>query len=178
MEGLAASVLLIAIFLGVLLVVGGLVYLLAQRPTTRSPAPPGKPVNRWLGIGAIVLVLLIIGLWAGIRSASNPQPQPASPLVCPTGTIWAPLQELCQQLSGGPARPWVRSRPFSREAPPTGEPASAPSSSHQPQSYPPPQRQPGTMNTAAAVAGQQAPAVAVTPAVPAMTVSACGSRTP
>jgi hypothetical protein len=29
-------------------------------------------VNRWIGIGWIILVLLIIGLWAGIRSASNP----------------------------------------------------------------------------------------------------------
>jgi len=72
MEGLAASVLLIAILLGVLLVVGGLVYLLAQRLPKRSPEPPRKPVNRWLGIGGIVLVLLIIGLWAGIRSASKP----------------------------------------------------------------------------------------------------------
>jgi hypothetical protein len=34
-------------------------------------------VNRWIGIGWIILVLLIIGLWTGIRSASNPQRQPA-----------------------------------------------------------------------------------------------------
>jgi hypothetical protein len=40
MEGLAASVLLIAILLGVLLVVRGLVYLLAQRLPKRSPEPP------------------------------------------------------------------------------------------------------------------------------------------
>jgi hypothetical protein len=40
MEGLAASVVLIAILLGVLLVVGGLVYLLAQRLPKRSPEPP------------------------------------------------------------------------------------------------------------------------------------------
>jgi H+/Cl- antiporter ClcA len=94
MEGLAASVVLIAILLGVLLVVGGLVYLLAQRLQKRSPTPPRKPVNRWIGIGSIILVLLIIGLWAGIKSASNPPPQPP----CPAGPMWAPLQELCPQL--------------------------------------------------------------------------------
>ena len=101
MEGLAASVLLIAILLGVLLVVGGLVYKLAQRPQRlpkRSPEPPRKPVNRWIEIGWIVLVLLVIGLWTGIKSASNPQPQPAVQLTCPSGPEWAPLQELCQQL--------------------------------------------------------------------------------
>ena len=98
MEGLAASVVLIAILLGVLLVIGGLVYLLAPRLPKRSPEPPRKPVNRWLGIGGIVLVLLIIGLWTGIKSASNPQPQPPVQLTCPSGPIWAPLQELCQQL--------------------------------------------------------------------------------
>jgi len=98
MEGLAASVVLIAILLGVLLVVGGLVYLLAQRLPKRSPEPPRKPVNRRIGIGWIVLVLLLIGLWAGIGPASNPQPQPAGPLVCPTGPMWAPLQGLCGPL--------------------------------------------------------------------------------
>ena len=98
MEGLAASVLLIAILLGVLLVVGGLVYLLAQRLPKRSPEPPGKPVNRWIGIGGIILVLLSIGLWAGIKSASNPHPQPAVQLTCPAGPIWGPLQRLCPQL--------------------------------------------------------------------------------
>jgi hypothetical protein len=99
MEGLAASVVLIAILLGVLLVVGGLVYLLAQRLPRRSPEPPRKPVNRWIGIGGLVLVLLIIGLWAGIRPAANPHTQPAGPpLVCPTGGIWAPLQGLCGPL--------------------------------------------------------------------------------
>ena len=94
MEGLAASVLLIAILLGVLLIIGGLVYLLAQRLPKRSPKPPRKPVTRWMGV---VLVLLIIGLWAGIRSASSPQPQPAGPPPppCPTGPIFAPLQPLC-----------------------------------------------------------------------------------
>jgi uncharacterized membrane protein len=97
MEGLAASVLLIAIFLGVLLVAAGLVYLLAQRLPQRSPEPPRKPVNRWIGIGWLVLVLLIIGLWVGIKSA-NPQPQPAGPQVCPTGGIYAPLQGLCPPL--------------------------------------------------------------------------------
>ena len=98
MEGVAASVVLIAILLGVLLVVGGLVYLLAQRLPKRSPQPPRKPVNRWIGIGSIIMVLLIIGLWAGIKSASNPQPQPAVQLTCPAGPIWAPLKGLCQQL--------------------------------------------------------------------------------
>ncbi len=98
MEGLAASVVLIAILLGVLLVVGGLVYLLAQRLPKRSPAPPRKPGNRWIGIGWIIMVLLVIGLWAGIKSASNPQPQPAGQLTCPAGPIWALLQGLCQQL--------------------------------------------------------------------------------
>lgn len=95
MEGLAVSVLLIAILLGVLLVVGGLIYLLAQRLPKRSPQPR-KPVNRWIGIGWIVLVLVIIGLWTGIRPA-QPQP-PAQPLNCPTGAIYAPLQRLCGQL--------------------------------------------------------------------------------
>jgi hypothetical protein len=95
MEGLAASVLLIAIMLGVLPIIGGLLYLLAQRLLKRSPEPPRKPVNRRIGIGGIVLVLLIIGLWAGIRSASSPQPQPAVQLTCPTGPIFAPLQSLC-----------------------------------------------------------------------------------
>jgi len=96
MEGLAASV-LIAVSLGVLLVIGGLVYLLAHRLPKRSLEPPRKPVNRQIGIG-ILLVLLIIGLWAGIRSASNPQPQPAGPLVCPTGGIYALVQGLCPPL--------------------------------------------------------------------------------
>ena len=84
-EGLAAAVLLIAILLGVLLIIGGLVYLLAQRLPKRSPEPPGKPVNRWIGIGGVILVLLIIGLWAGIKPASNPQPPPATQLTCPAG---------------------------------------------------------------------------------------------
>jgi hypothetical protein len=96
MEGLAASILLIAILLGVLLMVGSLVYLLAQRLPTRSPKPPRKPVNRQIGLG--ILLVLLIGLWAGITSASNPQPQPAGPLVCPTGPIWALVQGLCPQL--------------------------------------------------------------------------------
>jgi hypothetical protein len=97
-EGLAASVVLIAILLGVLFLIGGLVYLLAQRLPRRSPGPPRKPVNRRIGIGSIILVLLLIGLWAGIRSASNPQPQPAGQLNCPTGGIWTPVQMLCEQL--------------------------------------------------------------------------------
>jgi H+/Cl- antiporter ClcA len=96
MEGLAASVLLIAILLGVLLIIGGLVYLLAQRLPKRSPEPPRKPANRWIRVGWIILVMLIIGLWAGIRSASNPQPQHAGPPPpCPTGPIFTPLQPLC-----------------------------------------------------------------------------------
>jgi hypothetical protein len=98
MEGLAASVLLIAILLGVLLVVGGLVYLLAQRRPKRSPEPPRKPANRWLGIGWVFLVLLSIGLWAGIGSASTPQPPPATQLTCPAGPMWTPLQGLCGRL--------------------------------------------------------------------------------
>ena len=53
MEGLVASVLLIAILLSVLLVVGGIVYLLAQRLPKRSREPPRKPANRWLVIGYI-----------------------------------------------------------------------------------------------------------------------------
>jgi hypothetical protein len=96
MEGVAAAVLLIATLLGVLLIIGGLVYLLAQRLPKRSPEPPRKPVNRWIGIASIIMVLLIVGLWAGIRSASNPQPQPAGPPPdCPAGGIFTPLQELC-----------------------------------------------------------------------------------
>jgi hypothetical protein len=139
MGGLAASVVLIAILLGVLLVVvfdifcllhlgkadtapflpksvwavlvvctspiGGLVYLLTQRLPRRSPEPvtmwtrpPRQPVNRWMGIGWIILVLVIIGLWAGIKSASNPQPQPAVQLTCPAGPMWVLVQGLCPPL--------------------------------------------------------------------------------
>jgi hypothetical protein len=57
-----------------------------------------KPVNRGIGVAWVILVLLVIGLWVGIKSASHPQPQPAVPLTCPTGPIWAPLKGLCQQL--------------------------------------------------------------------------------
>ena len=96
-KGLAASVLLIAILLGVLLVVGGLVFLLAQRLPKRLAYPPRKPANRRIWIGWIILVLLVIGLWAGIKSA-NPQPQPAGPQVCPTGGIYTPVQGLCPPL--------------------------------------------------------------------------------
>jgi uncharacterized membrane protein len=98
MEGLAASIVLIAILLGVLFVVGGLLYLLARRLPKRSPKPPRKPVNRWIGIGGIVLVLLIVGLWTGIKSASNSQPQPAVPLPCPSGPIWGLVQTVCGPL--------------------------------------------------------------------------------
>ena len=58
MEGLAASVVLIAILLGVLLVVGGLVYLLVQRLPKRSPEPvtmrtrPLLGRNAWYGPAA------------------------------------------------------------------------------------------------------------------------------
>jgi hypothetical protein len=31
----------------------------------RPPASPRKPVNPWMGIGWIILILLIIGIWAG-----------------------------------------------------------------------------------------------------------------
>ena len=84
----------------------GLAYLLAQRLPKRSPepvtmrtSPRRQLVDRWVGIGWIVLVLLVIGLWAGIKS-SNPQPQPAVQPVptCPSGPMWAPLQRLCQEL--------------------------------------------------------------------------------
>ena len=97
MEGLKASVVLIAILLAVLLVAAGLVYLLARRRPNRSPEPPGKPVNRRMRIGWVILVLLVIGLWVGgIQSASNPQPQPGQ-LTCPAGPMWAPLKGLCLQ---------------------------------------------------------------------------------
>lgn len=98
MEGLAASVLLIVIFLGVLLVIGGLVYLFAQRLAKRSPEPSRKPANRRIGIAGFVVVLLLIGLWAGIRSASNPQPGLPSTPPCPTSPIFAPVQRLCPPL--------------------------------------------------------------------------------
>jgi len=98
MKGLAASVLVIAILLGFLLVVGGLVYLLAQRRSKRLAYPPGKPVNRWITVGWVILVLLVIGLWAGIKSARNPQPQPGVQVTCPPGPMWGPLKGLCQQL--------------------------------------------------------------------------------
>jgi hypothetical protein len=101
MEGLAASVLLIAILLGVLFTAGGIVYLLAQRWPKQTPVPrkkPGKKTGiRWIGMAWVALFLLIIGLWAGINAASNPHP-PAQPLNCPTGAIYAPLQGLCGQL--------------------------------------------------------------------------------
>jgi len=132
MEGLAASVVLLAILLGVLLVVvfdvfcllhlgkadtahflpkfvwavlivcispiGGLAYLLAQRLPKRSPEPPAKPVNRGIGVASIILVLFVIVLWVGIKSASHTHPQPPVPLTCPTGSIWALLKGLCLQL--------------------------------------------------------------------------------
>ena len=34
-------------------------------PPPRHQWPPRKPVHSWVGIGWIILVLLIIGLWAG-----------------------------------------------------------------------------------------------------------------
>jgi disulfide bond formation protein DsbB len=89
MEGLAAAIALIVILVGVLL---------AQRLPKRSPEPARKPLNRWIGVGWIVLVLAVIGLWVGIKSASAPQPPPPVQLTCPAGPIWAPLQGLCQQL--------------------------------------------------------------------------------
>ena len=132
MEGLAASAVLLAILLGVLLVVvfdvfcllhlgkadtahflpkfvwavlivcispiGGLAYLLAQRLPKRSPEPPAKPVNRGIGVASIILVLFVIVLWVGIKSASHTHPQPPVPLTCPTGSIWALLKGLCLQL--------------------------------------------------------------------------------
>jgi amino acid transporter len=76
---------------------GGLVYLLAQRLPKRSPEPPRKPVP-WTGIGSIILILLIIGLWTGIKSASSPQPQPAVPPPCPTGPVWVLIQRICEPL--------------------------------------------------------------------------------
>jgi len=48
-----ALVLMIAILLSMLLVGGGIVYLLAQRLPKRSREPPRKPANRWLVIGYI-----------------------------------------------------------------------------------------------------------------------------
>jgi hypothetical protein len=50
MEGLAASVLLIAILLGVLLIIGGLVYLLAQRLPKRLAYPPRSQRIGGLGL--------------------------------------------------------------------------------------------------------------------------------
>jgi threonine/homoserine/homoserine lactone efflux protein len=91
MEGLAASVLVIAIFLVVLFIIAGLVYLLAQHLRNR----PRKPANRRIGIGGIILVLLAIGLWAGLKSTSA-QPAPPPPN-CPAGGIWTSLQTLCNQ---------------------------------------------------------------------------------
>jgi hypothetical protein len=44
---------MIAILLSMLLVGGGIVYLLAQRLPKRSREPPRKPANRWLVIGYI-----------------------------------------------------------------------------------------------------------------------------
>ena len=52
-------------------------------------------MHSWAGIGWIILVLLIIGLWAG-KLASNPPPRGGLQLTCPAGPMWAPLQNLCQ----------------------------------------------------------------------------------
>jgi hypothetical protein len=93
MEGLAAAVLLIAILLGVLLAIAGLVYLLAHG----LPKRPWKPVDRRIRIGGIILILLVAGLWAGIRSASNGQPPAGPPQNCPTGGVWTSLQTLCNE---------------------------------------------------------------------------------
>ena len=71
MEGLAASGVLIAILLALLLVAGGLVYLLARRLPKRSPEPPGKPVNRRIGLRWVILVLLVIDDYG--RGSSQPQ---------------------------------------------------------------------------------------------------------
>jgi hypothetical protein len=96
MGGETVSVLLTTIVLGVLLVVWNLLYLLAKRFLKQSPVPRRKPVDRWIGAGCMLLVLLVIGLLA-IRLDSNPKP-PSQPLDCPTGSIYAPLQGLCGQL--------------------------------------------------------------------------------
>jgi phospholipase D-like protein len=128
MEGLAASVVLLAILLGVLLVVVFDVFCLlhlGKADTThfspkfvwavlivcispigglvyllaqRLPKRPMKPVNRGIGVASIILVLFVIVLWVGIKSASHPHPQPPVPLTCPTGPIWALLKGLCLQL--------------------------------------------------------------------------------
>src|SRR3984957_4202054 len=66
-----------------------------QTPPPRYHRPPRKPVHSWVGIGWVILVLLIIGLWAG-KLASNPQPRGGVQLTCPAGPMWAPLQKLCQ----------------------------------------------------------------------------------
>jgi len=52
-------------------------------------------VHSWAAIGWIILVLLIIGLWAG-KLASNPQPPGGVQLTCPAGPMWASVQNLCQ----------------------------------------------------------------------------------
>jgi hypothetical protein len=83
--------------------IGGLIYLLTQRLPKRSPELPLKPGNRGTGVAWIILVLLVIGLWVGIKSASNPQPQPAVPLTCPTGPIWAPLKGAVPAVMRWPA---------------------------------------------------------------------------
>ena len=70
--GLAASVVLIAILLGVLLVVGGLIYLLAQRLPKRSPEPPRKPVNRRIGIGWIIMSCSSSGSGRGLSQPQTP----------------------------------------------------------------------------------------------------------
>ena len=64
-------------------------------PPPRYRRPPGKPAHSWARLGLIILVLLIIGLWAG-KLASNPQPPGGVPLTCPSGPMWGSLQNLCQ----------------------------------------------------------------------------------
>jgi hypothetical protein len=53
-------------------------------------------VHSRAAIGWIILVLLIIGLWAG-KLASNPQPPGGVQLTCPAGPMWTSLQNLCHE---------------------------------------------------------------------------------
>ena len=71
-----------------------------QTPWQHTPPPgyqrpPSRRVN-WRAITLVVLVLLIIGLWAGIKAASTPQPPTGRPLPCPSGPKWARVEQgLC-----------------------------------------------------------------------------------
>jgi hypothetical protein len=107
MEGLAASVVLLAILLGVLLVVVFDVFCLLHL----GKADTAHFLPKFVLAVLIVCISPIGGLAYLLaqrlpkrspeppaKPASHPHPQPPVPLTCPTGPIWALLKGLCLQL--------------------------------------------------------------------------------